>query len=189
MSVDVAPSKYARLGTATMTRLALLSAVGLILFVFEAHIPRPLPWMKLGLGNVASLLGLFWYGIRGAMAVTLVRLLLGPLLLGTLLTPAFLFSAGGGLASLGVMAVVYRYGSPAFSVIGISVWGALAHNMAQLLLAYVVLIRRGEVVILMPMLLLSSVVTGVLTGVLAYLVLDRLQITMGSERCRTKRKH
>lgn len=173
MSVEVV---QVRSGARTMTRLALLSAVGLILFVFEAYIPRPLPWMKLGLGNVATLLGLFWYGIRGAMAVTLVRLFLGPLLLGTLLTPAFLLSAGGGLASLCMMAVVYRYGGSAFSVIGVSVWGALAHNMAQLLLAYVVLIGKGQVVVLMPMLVLSSVVMGVLTGVLAYWVLDRLKI-------------
>ena len=87
-----------------LVHLALLASVGLILFMFEGILPRPFPWLKIGLGNVASLLALFLYGAGGALAVTGIRVFLGSLLIGTFLSPAFLLSSGGALASWAVMA-------------------------------------------------------------------------------------
>ena len=50
------------LGTRKLTRLGLLTAMALILFLVEATLPRPLPWMKLGLGNAAVLAALLLFG-------------------------------------------------------------------------------------------------------------------------------
>ena len=158
-----------------LVHLALLASVGLILFVFEGLIPRPLPWLKIGLGNVASLLALFLYGAGGAFAVTGIRVFLGSLLIGTFLSPGFLLSAGGAMASWTVMALVHRAWPRGFSVVGISIWGAWAHNTAQLTLAHLVLVRSRGIWALLPVFLLSGVATGFVTGVAAYWMLERLK--------------
>ena len=158
-----------------MVHLAFVASVGLILFVFEGVVPRPLPWLKIGLGNVASLLALFMYGAGGAFAVTVIRVFLGSVLIGTFLSPGFLLSSGGGVVSWGVMVLVHRGCPKAFSVVGVSIWGALAHNLTQLTLAHLLLVRSRGIWTLLPMFLLSSVATGFVTGVVAYWVLERLR--------------
>jgi len=159
--------------------LAFVASVGLILFVFEGIVPRPLPWLKIGLGNVASLLALFMYGARGALAVTVIRVCLGSVLIGTFLSPGFLLSCGGGVTSWAVMVLVHRGWPKGFSVVGVSIWGALAHNLAQLTLAHLLLVRSRAIWALLPMFLLSSVATGFVTGVVAYWVLERLKKAQG----------
>ena len=158
-----------------LVHLALLASVGLILFMFEGILPRPFPWLKIGLGNVASLLALFMVGAGGAFAVTGIRVFLGSLLIGTFLSPAFLLSSGGAMASWAVMALVHRAWPRGFSVIGISIWGAWAHNMTQLTLAVLLLVRSRAIWALLPIFLLSSVVTGFATGVVAYWMLEKLK--------------
>ncbi|MFH1009320.1 MAG: Gx transporter family protein [Candidatus Latescibacterota bacterium] len=155
--------------------LALLASVGLILFIFEGMLPRPFPWMKIGLGNVVSLLALFMFGAGGACAVTGIRVVLGSLLVGTFLSPTFLLSAGGAAASWAVMALVHRTWPRSFGVVGVSVWGAWAHNVTQLSLAYLLLVRSRGIWALFPIFLLSSVATGLVTGVAAYGMLERLK--------------
>ena len=162
-----------------VVHLAFVASVGLILFVFEGVIPRPLPWLKIGLGNVASLLALFMYGAGGAFAVTVIRVFLGSMLIGTFLSPGFLLSSGGGMASWAVMAVIHREWPKGFSVVGVSVWGALAHNLTQLTLAHLLLVRSRGIWALLPMFLLSSVATGGVTGVVAHWVLEGLKRGQG----------
>lgn len=149
-------------------RLALLISVGLVLFVFESYVPHPFPWVRVGLGNVTTLLALFALGPREAIVVTVVRATLGPLILGTLLTPVFVFSLGGGLAGAATMILIHRWWGGAFSVVGISVWGALAHNAAQLALAYLLFVRSSALVFLFPLLPVLSAATGIITGLLAH---------------------
>ena len=158
-----------------MVHLAFVASVGLILFVFEGVVPRPLPWLKIGLGNVASLLALFMYGAGGAFAVTVIRVFLGSVLIGTFLSPGFLLSSGGGMASWAAMVLIHRGWPKGFSVVGVSIWGALAHNLTQLTLAHLLLVRSRGIWTLLPMFLLSGVATGFVTGVAAYWVLEGLR--------------
>jgi heptaprenyl diphosphate synthase len=46
-------------------RLAGLIVVGLLLFIFEAYLPRPVPWLKFGLANIVTLIALYWIGWDG----------------------------------------------------------------------------------------------------------------------------
>ena len=154
--------------------VALLIAVGLILFVVESYAPRPLPWVKLGLGNIATVLALLLYGSRAAFEVTVVRVTLGSLFVGVLFGPAFLLALGGGLAAAGMMSIVRCVCGDRFSAVGLSIWGALGHNGAQVVLAYLLLVRSTGVFSLIPMFLLSSVLAGGLIGLLAHLILRRL---------------
>ncbi len=156
-----------------LIRLALLVSLGLILYVLEAHIPQPLPWARIGLANAATLLALVLWGFWEGLAVVLVRTFLGSLLVGTLLSPIFLFALCGGLASLICMGLGRRYLHPLFSVVGVSVLGALAHNITQLCLAYFLYIHRGQIFFLLPFLLLATVLSGFFVGAVVSLVASR----------------
>jgi heptaprenyl diphosphate synthase len=130
--------------------------------------------MRLGLGNTATLLALFLFTPREALLVTLIRVIVGSLIVGRLFAPSFLLSLCGGLASLATMSLVLRFFYPQFSPVGISIFGALAHNLAQLAVVYLLWVKGAQILFLLPMFLLSSVATGFLTGALAFLVLQKL---------------
>ena len=86
--------------TKRLTRLALLSAVALGLYVLEAQLPNPIPvaGVKLGLSNIVSIYTLFAYGPWAALGVLLTRVLLGSLFAGQLISLAY--SLAGGLYQL-----------------------------------------------------------------------------------------
>lgn len=156
-----------------LTRTALLSAFGLALFLFEATLPRPLPWAKPGLANVATLLALFTLGTRGAWAVTFIRIIVGSFVLGSFFSPGFWLSFAGGACSCGVMIMLRRHASRSFSVLGLSLAGALAHVLAQITLAAALIIRRVEVLQLLPLMLWPALVAGLIVGLAAFLLLER----------------
>ena len=107
--------------------LSLLIAVGLILFIFEVYIPRPLPWLKPGLANISTLLALYFFNFQAAIIVVIVRVVTGSFLVGTFLNPAFILAMGGGVASTLVMSLVKTYFSRTFSIFGISILLSLIH--------------------------------------------------------------
>lgn len=158
--------------TRRLVLIAMLSAGGLVFFVFESFLPL-LPWLRPGLGNVATIIALFLLGFKDATKVTLLRIILGSLVLGRLFTPVFLFAFSGGIVSLVVMGLVLRYLGRVFGPVGISALGAVAHNTVQLGVAYLVFVKSVEVFIFMPVFLLAGVVTGALTGLLAAVVLEK----------------
>ncbi len=158
-------------GSRRIVYCALLVAAGLVLFLFESLIPRPLPWMKPGLANAAGLVALYLFGAREAAAVTLLRVVVGALILGTLFNPSFFLSLGGGVTAVIAMTVVRHFGQEFFSIVGVSVCGAAGHNLAQLSLAYALIVRRAELFFLLPAMILTALFTGVVVGLLAHLML------------------
>lgn len=158
-----------------LSRVAPLVATGLILFLFESSIPRPLPWLKPGFSNLVTILALYLYGIRTAILVVLLRVMIAALILGTLFNPAFLFALCGGLGSTLVMFLLYKYMKNIFSVIGVSLSGAFAHNLIQILLAAFLVINTTQVLYLLPIMLLSSLFSGFLVGVFAHYTLLRMR--------------
>jgi heptaprenyl diphosphate synthase len=160
--------------TTDLSRLALLAGTALILFVVESAVPRPLPWMKLGLGNGAVLLALLLFGVRQAFAVAAIKILVGGLITGGLAGPAFIISTGAGLASLSIMSLARRCPPQLLSAVGISIIGAVTHQLVQLLLASVY-IRHLGVVSLLPLFLLGGLLSGGLIGLVVHWILQGLK--------------
>ncbi len=158
--------------TQRIARTGLLAAAAVVLFVFEGLAPRPLPWMKLGLGNVPVMVALISYGPMAALVVSALKLALGGLLSGSFGNPAFFIGAGAGLCSWTVMALVWSTARRLFSVIGLGIWGAVTHQLAQLALAYVY-IGQWSVLGLIPVALLGGLISGILIGLLAHWVYQR----------------
>ena len=158
----------------SIAHLGLLGSLAVILFMVETLVPRPLPWMRLGLGNAAVLLALMLYGWRAGLTVSLVKILLGGLLSGGLGGPAFVIGGGAGLASTAVMGGTHRWLRGLFSPIGLSVLGAVTHQTVQLILAYGLYIRSEGVLALMPLFWVGGLFSGGLIGVLVYWMTEKL---------------
>jgi heptaprenyl diphosphate synthase len=156
-------------------RIALLSAYALALHGFEYLLPKPIPWLRLGLANIITLVALILYGFRTAMTVTLIRVILASIFTGTFLGPAFVLSFGGGIASTATMGFIRRVKKDLFGPVGLSLAGAFFHNIAQLILAYLLFIQRIEaVLIISPIIILAGALTGLVNGTVAELLIKNL---------------
>ncbi len=161
--------------TQKLVYLALFVTLATALGVIEGVLPNPfpLPGVKLGLANIVTIQVLYLYGFRDGLAISLLRVLFTSLLVGTFLSVGFYLSLSGALLSTLVMALLFRF-VPALSIMGVSIAGAVAHNVGQLLTASV-LIQTGYIFYYLPVLLLSGIPTGLVTGYIARLLLNYLE--------------
>ena len=146
--------------------LAVLTSAACVLSAVESMIPipAPSPGIKLGLANIVTLILLLKERSPVyAAAVTIVRCALTALLLGAL--SSLIFSMAGGLISCLAMWLLLKAGG-VFSPIGVSVAGAISHNMSQLSAA--ALIARDSAIFgYMPALLIAGLAAGLATGFIA----------------------
>ena len=160
------------MNTKKLTTLSLCTTFALLLSYVESLIPLSLsiPGIKMGLANVAVLFVLYKIGIKEAFAVSLLRVLLANLLFGTAVT--WLYSISGALASLLLMAFLKK---AKLSPLGVSVPGAVMHNVAQIFVA-VLLLGAGAIFAYLPTLILSGTVCGVLIGILSALLVKKVRL-------------
>lgn len=138
-------------------------------------IPLPLPGVKLGLANIVTLLVLYLYDLRAGLTVSLLRVFLGSLIGGLFLSPAFFLGLSGAVVSTLVMALLLKY-TKCFSPLGISLAGAVAHNLGQLFMASQIL-QSTAIFYYLPFLLLAAIPTGLTTGYILKRLLERLEQT------------
>ena len=152
--------------------LALLIAQSLALFLFEGMLPLPFlaPGAKLGLANLITLLALYtlprW---QDALLVILIRIALATMFGGG--PTILMYSLAGGLLSFAVMLMLRHSGR--FSILGVSAAGGFAHNLGQLLIASLV-IGNPDLLLYLPILGPCGILTGLLLGTCAGLVLKKL---------------
>lgn len=147
--------------------LALFIALAVSLHALEYLLPSPLPWFRFGLANILTLTALYLYGVRAAWVVTLARILVSSLLLGTLFAPGFLLSLSGGVLATLLMTVAYQVLRPAVGPVGVSVFGALGHVGGQLLIAWLLIVRHPAIWLMLPFFLLFSLISGIINGLVA----------------------
>lgn len=153
--------------------VAYLAAAAVAAHLLEATLPGPGPWFKLGLANVFSLVAFFRFGWRAATAVTLIRVLAGSMALGALFTPGFFLSFSGATGAILVLGMV-RLVPAGLGPVGVSVLAALAHMFAQIVAAWLLIIGHVGIFAALPWFLAGSWFSGILNGLLAFLLLERL---------------
>ena len=130
----------ARLNDYSVGQVASLVAIGCILQISESLIPHPVPGVRLGLANMITLLALVRLGFKSAMEISVLRTVVSSLVMGTFLTPTFILSFSGAITSTIVMwgfwQISYRLPKYGFGLVGISVLGAIIHNITQIIFAY-----------------------------------------------------
>ncbi len=157
--------------TKRLALCALYTAIALTIFVLEAQIPPllPVPGIKLGLSNVVTLFALCTLGGRQALAVLLIRIVLGNLATGQV--SAIFYALGGGMLSFLTMRLSVRMLKPSQLWVA-GVLGGLAHNIGQICVA-VWITQTVELFVYLPVLLLCGIVTGALTGLCAQILKNR----------------
>lgn len=156
--------------TKRLVLLAMLTAVAMILSYVESLLPSVgIPGVKMGLANIAVIFALFRFGWKEAAALSLVRVVLVSLLFGSV--SAMLYSLAGAVLSLAVMALLRRIDR--FSTVGVSVAGGVAHNAGQILMAMLIL-QTKQLLGYLPVLAVSGIAGGVLTGLAAALLIRRI---------------
>ncbi len=165
-----------RRSTKQLTLCALLTAMALALSYLENFFPLslaiPLPGIRLGLANIVTLFALYALGPRQALAILIARCILGSFFAGNL--NALLFSLLGALAALLVMTLLRRFRR--LSLYGVSMGGAAAHNCGQVAAAMLSLGSAAPLYYL-PVLLVVSLFSGALTGLIASLLFRALAHT------------
>ncbi len=163
--------------TKKLAIIAMLVAQAAVLHYLESLFPNPvpIPGVKLGLANIITLVALVVFDFRTAMEITVMRTILGSLLAGTLFGMGFFMSFAGAVTAAVVMALVLRV-LKKFGMVGISILGAIAHNIGQLIMATFVLHFAG-IFLYLPAMLAFSIPTGLLTGLLINEVVKYIKVT------------
>ncbi|MGL4403975.1 MAG: Gx transporter family protein [Fusobacteriaceae bacterium] len=150
-----------------LTALVLLSVY---LSLGESLVPKPFPWMKIGLANIATIIALEKYNSKMAIEIAVLRVLIQGIMLGTVFTPSFIISFISGITATTSMIVLYKF-RDYFSLLAISLFSAFIHNIIQLMIVYFLLFRNIElnsrgIYIFILIFLGLGVVAGAVTGLI-----------------------
>ncbi len=158
--------------TKKLTRLALLTTVALTIFMVEAQIPAPvpIPGVKLGLANIITVYAVFALGGREALWILLGRIILGSIFSGQIMS--LIYSLSGGILCYLTMLGMRRLVTGK-QIWALSIMGAIAHNIGQILAAMFVM-GSAAVLYYLPILMVSGIITGLFTGLCAQIVINRL---------------
>jgi len=150
----------------------ILTSLMLVLGLIERQFPLPvgIPGIKLGLANSVLLYGVYMLGIRQTVILMILKTLMGWFIYSNM--SAMLYSFAGGALSVLAMVLISRI--KGMSVIGASVGGAVCFNIGQVLMAVILLHTPQLIFSYLPVLMVSGVITGVLTGFVAKLVMRHL---------------
>lgn len=155
------------ISTKKIALCGVLTALAMIFSYIESVIPVPIPvpGIKLGVANIAVITILYVLGVKEAIVINLLRIVLTSLLFGNV--NSFLFSISGAALSLTIMIIMKKLNF--FSCIGVSVCGGVMHNIGQIIAA-VFIMGSEAIVFYLPVLIVSGVFTGVVIGVVSGIV-------------------
>ncbi len=149
--------------TNKLVLLSLFAAAALVLSYVETLFPPlypAVPGIKMGLANIVILVCLYLFSVKEALALSVVRIFVSALLFGNAVS--MIYSLVGALFSLAVMAILKKINT--FSSVGVSVAGAVCHNLGQVLTAMLIL-ENIQIGYYMIVLLFTGTAAGVLTGI------------------------
>jgi heptaprenyl diphosphate synthase len=161
-----------KLGIRKISLIAVLISQAIILGFIERFIPVNfiVPGAKLGLANIVTLVSIYMLTFKETSLVLGGRIVLIAFMFGSV--SSMLYSFSGGFLALMAMYLAKR--SDSISIIGISIIGAVFHNIGQLLMAALV-IENVNIFYYLPLLLLFAVPTGLLIGTTTKLLLKYLE--------------
>ena len=155
-----------------LSLLALTVSAAMILSFVESQLPAfvPIPGIKIGLANIAVILALYEFGVIKASCVSLIRVFLVALLFGNI--TGMIYGLFGAVSSLMLMSLLKK--CTPLSCIGVSVAGAVAHNMGQILAAWL-LIGNEKILLYLPVLVISGTISGIAIGFASGILIKRLK--------------
>lgn len=158
------------MNTKRLVTLGIFLSISIVLSIVESFLPViPIVGAKLGLANIMTLVILSLYSEKDAFVVVILRIVLVSMLRGSLGSPGFFLSLGGGLSAYLLMAIFLRL--KVFSITSVSVMGSLGHSVGQIIVAIMIL-SMNEMIYYLPFLFLIAIPTGLFTGSVAKKFID-----------------
>lgn len=141
-----------------------LASLAIVLQIAEGTLPfsAEIPGGKLGLANISTLIILYCYDRKTAFSVSVVRCVAASLLFGGV--TAFIYSISGAVVSFAAMSVFKNEKVFGFSVVGVSIIGAVCHSAAQVIVGSILLSSPKLIFTYFPMLVIVSTISGSFVG-------------------------
>ena len=144
--------------------IALLGAFCLFLSTIEYMIPKPMPFMRIGIANLPLMLALDIFPFPGFLVLITIKVFGQALITGTLFSYVFLFSlVGTTLSAISMYALRRLIGRKRLSFIGVGTAGAMMSNISQMLMAWI-FILGNSVRFIAPVFLAAGLITGITLG-------------------------
>lgn len=148
--------------------MAFFAALCLFMAAVEYAIPKPLPFMRIGLANLPILLALPIFKGKSFFFLVVLKVIGQGLISGTLFSYVFLFSVSGSFvaafAMWGLFCLFKK--KQIISYVGISLAGSVFNNFAQLIVARFFFFGE-QTSLIAPILLWSGFISGLLLGIFA----------------------
>ena len=157
--------------TKSMAFLGLCTTLALILAYVETLMPplfAAVPGIKVGLPNIIIIFLLYRKNAMSAIAVSFLRMTLVTMLFGNVMM--FLYSLAGALLSMLTMILLRRFNI--VSMVGVSVAGAVMHNVGQTLMA-MLLLDTTELAYYLVVLLITGTIAGIFIGLCGSILVKR----------------
>ena len=153
--------------------LSLTIALAMILSYVESQIPSAvaIPGVKMGLANLAVIFTLYKLGVKEAIVVSIVRVLMLATLFGNAVS--LIYSISGATLALIVMFVLKATNK--FSTVGVSVAGGVMHNVGQIIAACI-LLETDILKYYFPFLLVSGIASGIVIGLVSAALIKRVNV-------------
>lgn len=153
--------------------LSLTIALAMILSYVESQIPSAvaIPGVKMGLANLAVIFTLYKLGVKEAIVVSIVRVLMLATLFGNAVS--LIYSISGATLALIVMFVLKA--TNRFSTVGVSVAGGVMHNVGQIIAACI-LLETDILKYYFPFLLVSGIASGIVIGLVSAALIKRVNV-------------
>ena len=149
--------------------IAMFTAFAILVSFIETFIPSiGIPGVKLGLANIVIILAIYLLDFRYVIVIDLARILIMGFLFGNVIS--ILFALGGATLSILVMVLMKKFSD--LSIVTVSVFGGVFHNIGQLLIGLIV-VSSYSVLAYLPVLLIAGIICGIVIGILAKIMLDR----------------
>lgn len=148
-----------------ITLSAVFIAIALIVYIIENQFipPVPIPYVKIGIANVITLITLVLWDRKHSFIILMSRIIISAFLCGS--GVSLLYSASGGMACFFAMSIFFRLFGRRFVTIASEI-GAAFHCAGQLAAAAVVL-RSISVFAYFPIMLAVGAVSSLIVGVCA----------------------
>lgn len=154
-----------------LVSIGALTAVALTIFVIENQIPPlvAIPGIKLGLSNIITLFALVIMGPKDAFTILVLRVTLGSIFSGQIMTLAY--SMSGGILCLLAEIILVKL-LPLENLWAVSVIGAVIHNITQIAVAALITMTAG-VFFYLPYLIIAGIITGTFIGLCVQIVVKK----------------
>ena len=144
--------------------VAKLAAIAIILSVIEFFLPSPIPGIKPGIANIIILYSLVRFDFSTAAWVSIVRVFVSSIIVGSFLSPTFFLSLFGALFSLTLLYGFQKLPRPNFSIISLSLIASFGHIIGQFIIARLWIIPHDSIFNLLPLFLISALIFGIFSA-------------------------